>query len=689
MDSSRTWRIGYNNAYPYHVLGADGRPDGFAFEAIDEAASRKGLRLEWVFVDSGPEDAFRKSKVDLWPRLAAASERKSWHVTEPWMRMSYCLLTPRAKGTRWPVTLKPSRIAHDGTAAIARTANGLLKDATAVAFPTAAAAAEAVCTGAAEAAFFEFRSAQAMLMSRPAACWGTDLLPVPLEGVTVSVGLGAQPYAQEAAEMLRNGLEDLWQDGTLVRLQTKWFYSPPSEVETILEGMAARKMTSFLWFGIAMLVGVLALTLKQVQAARRARRQAELASAAKSELVANISHEIRTPMNGVMGMAALLADSPLSGQQKEMLETIQSSATSLLAVLNDILDFSKIEAGRFTIETADLDLRATAEGVVALLRGAAAAKGISLELRWDPHVPLYVRGDQTRVRQVLLNLAGNAVKFTQQGHVLIDVTREAEIEGGAMVRFSVIDSGIGIAPETLGKLFRPYAQADSTMTRKYGGTGLGLAISKQLVRLMGGEIGVRSEAGKGSTFWFTLPLAFAENPLVGRMDELPAVAPPAIHGHILLVEDNPVNAKITTRLLEKFGHSVLTAANGAQACAAFTRDTYDLILMDVMMPEMDGLEATAEIRTLERSGGYRTPIVALTASAMESDRRRCEAAGMDDYLTKPLSPNLLAEKVQYWLAVSRAANPHRSPAHDSSAAEQDRAGGAQRETAGKAARMHS
>jgi CheY-like chemotaxis protein len=292
------------------------------------------------------------------------------------------------------------------------------------------------------------------------------------------------------------------------------------------------------------------------------------------------------------------------------------------------------------------------------------------------------------VRQVLLNLAGNAVKFTQQGHVLIDVAREAEIEGGALVRFSVIDSGIGIAPETMGKLFRPYAQADSTMTRKFGGTGLGLAISKQLVRLMGGEIGVRSELGKGSTFWFTLPLMSAENPLV-EVDALRTVAPQADPGRILLVEDNPVNAKITTRLLEKFGHSVSTAANGAQACAAYTRESFDLILMDVMMPEMDGLEATAEIRSLERGGGYRTPIVALTASAMESDRRRCEAAGMDDYLTKPLSPNLLAEKVQHWLAVSRSANPRRPSQNVPACEEQGSSRDEQPEIGAKAARMHS
>ncbi|MBL8229555.1 MAG: response regulator [Bryobacterales bacterium] len=657
VDRTRIWRVGYNNAYPYYTSGPDGRPDGFAFEAIDEAASREGVRLEWVFVDGGPEDAFQKYDVDLWPRLSASRDRSQWHITEPWMRMSFCLITPRARGARLPNKTTPATVAHDGSTGIARTANSYLQNSTQKVFPSPADAMAAVCTGEADAAFFEFRTGQAVLISRPEACRDAELLPVPLEGVTVSVGLGAQMRAKAAAERLRHGLEELWQDGTLARLQTKWFLSPPSEVETILESMASRKMASFLWGGIGMLAVILALTLKQVQAARRARKAAERASAAKSELVANISHEIRTPMNGVMGMAALLADSTLSHQQQEMVETIQTSASSLLAVLNDILDYSKIEAGRFSIEDLDMDLRAVVEGVVALLRGGAIGKGIGLEMTWDPLVPQYVRGDCTRVRQVLLNLVGNAIKFTSEGKVTVDVASRGDMQNGALVRISVTDTGIGIAPETAEQLFRPYTQADSTMTRKYGGTGLGLAISKQLVRLMGGDIGVNSELGKGSTFWITIPFHIASMPVTRAPEVSSGIPQQERRGRILLVEDNPVNAKITTRLLEKMGHHIMAASNGHEACQAFHHEAFDLILMDVMMPEMDGLQATKEIRRMEATGHRRTPIVALTASAMESDRKRCEEAGMDDYLTKPLSTRQLAEKVQRWLEVSQPIVP--------------------------------
>lgn len=652
MDRERIWRIGYNEAYPYYVSGVDGRPDGFAFEAIDEAAHREGIRLEWVYVKGGPEEAFAKFDVDLWPRMSPRSDRSHWHTTAPWLRLSFCLIQPRAKSSGSSSRTQPRKIAHEGSTGIRQTAKLHLQDVEQKVYPSPTAALVAVCRGEADAAFFEFRSAQALLLQKPAACRDMDLHPTPLDGVTVAVGLGAQKRAKNVAERLRLGLEQLWHDGTLARLQTKWFLSPPSEVEAILEGIASRKMASYLWAGLAMLAIILALAIKQVQAARREKRRAERASAAKSELLANISHEIRTPMNGVMGMAALLADSSLTQQQKEMVETIQTSASSLLAVLNDILDYSKIEAGRFSIEEADMDLREVVEDVVALLRGSAVAKGIELSLNWDPLAPQYVRGDSTRIRQVLMNLVGNAVKFTSEGKVTVEVGYRGDRDNARLVRIAVTDTGIGISPEAAERLFRPYSQGDSTMTRKFGGTGLGLAISKQLVRLMGGEIGVQSELGKGSTFWFSIPFPLASKPVAPRAINSLQIPESARRARILLVEDNPINAKITTRLLEKMGHEILTALNGVEACKMFVPGRFDLILMDVMMPEMDGLQATREIRRLEASSKRRTPIIALTASAMESDRKRCETAGMDDYLTKPISPQQIAEKVERWLSVA-------------------------------------
>ncbi|HUQ92417.1 MAG TPA: ATP-binding protein, partial [Bryobacteraceae bacterium] len=355
-------------------------------------------------------------------------------------------------------------------------------------------------------------------------------------------------------------------------------------------------------------------------------------------------HEIRTPLNGVLGMTALLAGSRLDMEQKEMVKTVHQGASSLLTILNDILDFSKIEAGKFSIDETDLDLKALVEQVVALLRPNALEKGIVLELKWDSQTPRLMRGDPARIRQVLVNLVLNAIKFTAKGGVRVAVAKEQEAE---RLRITVIDSGIGIRPEAAKRLFQPFTQADTGTARKYGGTGLGLAICRQLTTLMGGEIGLKSEFGKGSAFWISLPLKSAKGP-VGEAAE-PARSAGGPVARILVVEDNPVNSLVTMRLLQKLGHTVRSVNSGGAACELVEKEAFDLIFMGVHMPEMDGLQATAEVR--RREGPFRhTPIIALTASAMDSDRKRCLAAGMDDFLSKPLNLEVLAETVRNWLS---------------------------------------
>jgi signal transduction histidine kinase len=647
--------MGYDEAFPYHALARDGKPEGFVFDAIDEAAVRRKIRLEWVHVEGGPEDAFRKHGVDLWPRLRPTRERlEHYHVTQPWMRLSFSLLTPRAPGSRWPSMKRRRVVAVDGSPGIREVGRQYLADKKLSDYRGNQAALEAVCSGEAEAALLEYRIGIELLLRKPSACRDVDLLPVPVEDANIAVGLGATLEAAFVAEALRDELEQLWEDGTLARLQSKWFYQPPNEVRTILEGVEARRATHTLRAGLVLLASALVATLALAQKALRARRHAENASAAKSEFVANISHEIRTPMNGVMGMTALLADSPLNAQQREMLDTIQASAASLLTVLNDILDFSKIEAGRLTIEERDIDLRATVEGVVALLRAQAMEKGIPLRLEWEPCVPRYVRADASRLRQILINLTLNAIKFTPRGSVRVVVAEERDEREGLLVRISVIDTGIGIHPDAAKTLFHPFTQASEPAARHYGGTGLGLGISRQLAHLMGGEIGMVSEPGKGSTFWISLPLREAPPPaqqalVRNRQQALARRLPPAAVGRILLVEDNPVNCRVAVRMLEKWGHEVRLVTNGNDACQAAAQERFDLILMDVHMPEMNGWEATRMIRQQE-CGVRHTPIVALTASAMEGDRQRCLDAGMDDYLSKPIDADQLAETIERWLA---------------------------------------
>ena len=379
-------------------------------------------------------------------------------------------------------------------------------------------------------------------------------------------------------------------------------------------------------------------------------------SRAQAQFLANMSHEIRTPMNGVIGMASLLEATALGPEQRDYVETIGSSGRALLRIIDDILDFSKMEAGRLELENVEFDPRQLVGEVARLFAPLAGAKGLELRAAVDDGVAALLRGDPGRLRQALVNLVGNAVKFTDRGQVAVRARPEAELEGAQLVRFEVRDSGIGIAPEALGRLFRPFAQADGSTTRRYGGTGLGLVISKRLVELMGGQLGVMSEPGEGSVFWFTARLERAARPAAGAeaagaVEAAPATAeaPAAARsrGRVLVAEDNPVNQKVAARMVERLGYAVDVASTGDEAVASVRRGPYSAILMDGQMPETDGFEATRIIRALE--GERHTPIIALTASAMRGDRERCLAAGMDDYVSKPVSPEQLEAVLRRWI----------------------------------------
>ncbi|MCX6592400.1 MAG: ATP-binding protein [Acidobacteria bacterium] len=623
---------------------AHARPDG-TFEGatvdIAELAARKlGVRLQWVTAPD-LDVALDQHLVDIVALAALSPERRRRaEVTDPWFEDSLVILSRAARPLKSMESLAGHRVViREGTQS-----ERILMEDSPQAIPVRAYAKDdllaALCNGQADAVFVQSQFLPARLLDRDRTCVGEKLTSSPVPNTAVELATIGAPGQLATAEAFRDAIGDLMADGTLAATLARWSSSPRFDTQLRRELQRSQGRQTWLSIGLGVFTLLLAVLAAVLVGLRRARIEAQQAAEAKTRFLSNMSHEIRTPMNGVMGMVEMLLQSPLSAEQRSQLTVVRSSSESLLALLNDILDFSKLEAGKMTFERVAFDAAQLMEETASLLMPVAQAKGIQIQTDYPPELGCWWWGDSLRIRQVLANLAGNAVKFTSHGSVTIRARR-----GSSGLRVEVIDTGIGIEQRRMGKLFQSFAQAEDSTARRFGGSGLGLAISKSLVDGMGGQIGVVSVAGVGSTFWFELALTPAPAPAA---DDAAVAALPSLTGmQVLLAEDNEIGRRVAGSMLTRLGVAVTFAHNGQDAIDRVKAQAFDVILMDCQMPVVDGFEATRAIRKLENER-RQTPVIALTANVSAEDRQQCFNATMDDYLSKPVRLRDLHEKLSQW-----------------------------------------
>jgi signal transduction histidine kinase/ActR/RegA family two-component response regulator len=608
---------------------------GFAVDVLNEAARRAGIRLEWVYCPNGSRKPLTDGQIDFWPvGYYRPGEYPGLHQTRPWSQDQHAFVWDRDRYAEEPATWDGRGVGVADRIASKSTAARLFPRVRLVPARTRREVMGKMCAGAADVAFLDMRAVEAALLDRPGDCAGKRLQVKPLPELTDPMSLFTRQELGPLAEVLRGRIDDMVNDGTLLSYAERWFSFSSTDVRQALRlrgNTVQIRLLAAVCVTMGLAIGLLVWLIWKLRAARAT---ADRARQLQAEFLANVSHEIRTPMNGVMGTAELMLDTVDDPEIRQQVEIIRESAQGQLELLNQILDQSKIDSGVLLLEMTPFSLSRLMDQVEKTFQPAARNKGLWLRLNVAPQVPALVLGDGLRIRQVVTNLVNNALKFTTDGGVEIAV--DAEIEAGvAKVSVSVTDTGIGIPGHLLGTVFERFRQVDASTTRRYGGTGLGLSISRHLVRLMGGDLTVDSEPGRGSVFRFVVPLALAREPqretlaAPGRALVLKGLS-------VLVVEDNAVNQRVAQALLERLGADVELAANGVEAVEKCRMRYFDVVLMDCHMPVMDGYQATAEIRKLD-GDIQRVPIVALTAGVSGEERKKALQSGMDGFLSKPVS----------------------------------------------------